>query len=111
MRLRRTKFELLPVLAWYQRQSGRDRYRTAALLRQDDEWLVVGLVSEFRGEFKITTHHRLEDARAAIVRWVGGGEYEVTADLVPGQIWEQINQLRLTGKLEGDPFGIPTHPM
>lgn len=111
LRRPKPKPELLPVLALYQREWGRDRYKTAALLRQENEWLVVGLDGDFRGEWKITTHELLEDARTAIVRWVGGGEYEVSSHEVPGQIWERINQLRLTGSLEGDPLNIPSHPI
>jgi hypothetical protein len=112
MRIGRSKSGLLPVLALYQVYwtDTADHYLTAALMRQAEEWLVVGLDGEFRGEWEITLHDRLEDARAAIVAWVGEAR-EVDASSVPAHIWERINQLRLTGSLAGDPLNIPSHPI
>lgn len=104
MKLRREKPEPLRTLALYQRHWHDDgeHYRTSALLRHDGQWVVVSLDGEFRGEWQVTLHDRLEDARAAIIDWVGEPR-EVDASLVPGRIWERLNQWRDTGDLHADP--------
>jgi hypothetical protein len=90
-----------PFLALYQHFDGGKRYRTAALLREDECWLAVCLDNEFRGGYEVTLHERLEDARAAIVAWVGEPR-EVTAEQVPGSVWRRLDHWRRTGDLDSD---------
>lgn len=91
-----------PVLALYQRfWQDEGRYRTAALMRQDDQWVVLGVDNEFRGAWEATFHHRLEDARAAIVEWVGKAR-EVDQGKVPGSVWDKIDRYRRGDDLHSD---------
>ncbi len=90
-----------PVLAFYQRfwhdsSGGRtvDQYLTAALLRQDHQWMVLAVDGDFRGAWEVTFHHRLEDARDAIVAWVGKAR-EVSPSKVPGSVLDKIDRLRM----------------
>jgi len=100
MRLIFSKPEPPPVLALYQRFCD-DQYLTAALLRQDGHWVVLGVDGEFRGAWEVTYHESLEDARDAIVAWVGKAR-EVRSGAVPGSVMEKIDQLRMGGELPLD---------
>ncbi len=108
MRLTFSKPEPPPVLALYQRfwhdtSSGRpvDCCLTAALVRQNDQWVVLGVDNEFRGSWEVTFHDRLEGARAAIVEWVGEAR-EVDQHKVPASAWDKIDRLRRGGDLHSD---------
>lgn len=103
MRLPFSRPEPLPVLALYQRfwhdeASRLDRYHTAALMRHDNQWVVLCVTNEFRGEWEVTLHGHLEDARAAMVKWVGKAR-EVEEGRVPGSVWNKIDSYRRTGDI------------
>ena len=50
-------------------RDGQQNYLTAALMRDDEQRVVITLTSEFRGDTTITRHDRLDDARREIIRW------------------------------------------
>lgn len=74
---------------------------TAALLRQEDQWVVLAVDGDFRGAWEVTFHDGLEEARDAIVAWVGKAR-EVGSTAVPGSVMEKIDRLRLGGDLHFD---------
>jgi hypothetical protein len=98
------------ILALYQRfwrEGSSQHYVTAALLRQDKEWVVVAMDGEFRGAVEVSLHATLEDARDAIIRWVGEPR-EVTgsAGLIAPSVWAKLRYIALTGDIDSDPPDI-----
>lgn len=84
------------MLALYQQfWQEEGRYRTAALFRHDDQWIVLVVEFGFGGvrAEEVSCHGGLEDARKTIVRWVGKAR-EVNAGKVPGSVMDQIDGYR-----------------
>jgi hypothetical protein len=95
------------ILALYQRfwhEDSEQRYLTAALLRQDDEWVVCAVDGEFRGDWSVSVHGTLEEAREAILEWVREPR-EITSEwgLMSSTVWARLRQVILTGTGAGDP--------
>lgn len=95
------------IIALYQRfwhEEGQQEYLTAVIVKDSEGFKVIAVDGEFRGAYSITGHETLEEAREAVIAWVGEPrEVGVRSGLVPQTIWLKLRTIILTGDAESDP--------